>query len=66
MSNVTIAAGGVIWRKNSKNEIEVVLVHRNRYEDWSLPKGKLDSGETLIGCASVSYTHLTLPTKRIV
>jgi len=51
MSNVTIAAGGVIWRKNSKNEIEVVLVHRNRYEDWSLPKGKLDSGETLIGCA---------------
>lgn len=51
MSNVTIAAGGVIWRKNSKNEIEVVLVHRNRYDDWSLPKGKLDSGETLIGCA---------------
>jgi len=51
MSNVTIAAGGVIWRKNSKNEIEVVLVHRSRYDDWSLPKGKLDSGETLIGCA---------------
>jgi 8-oxo-dGTP diphosphatase len=51
MSNVTIAAGGVIWRKNTKNEIEVVLIHRQRYDDWSLPKGKIEPGETLMTCA---------------
>ncbi len=46
-----IAAGGVLWRKNIKGEIEVLLVHRPRYDDWSLPKGKLEEGEALISCA---------------
>ena len=41
-----LAAGGVVWRRNSGGRIEVVLVHRPRYDDWSLPKGKLDPGET--------------------
>lgn len=42
-----LAAGGVVWRKESSDcEVEVVLVHRARYDDWSLPKGKLDEGET--------------------
>jgi 8-oxo-dGTP diphosphatase len=42
-----LAAGGVVWRKQSADsEVEVVLVHRPRYDDWSLPKGKLDEGET--------------------
>ena len=38
------AAGGVVWRRGAKG-VEVVLVHRPRYDDWSLPKGKLDRGE---------------------
>jgi len=38
------AAGGVVWRR-AADGIEVVLVHRPRYDDWSLPKGKLDPGE---------------------
>lgn len=41
-----LAAGGVIWRRTKKGRIEVILVHRPRYDDWSLPKGKLDAGET--------------------
>ncbi len=41
-----MAAGGVVWRRNSEGELEVILVHRPRYDDWSLPKGKLDPGET--------------------
>ena len=38
------AAGGVIWRRGERG-LEVVVVHRSRYDDWSLPKGKLDPGE---------------------
>jgi 8-oxo-(d)GTP phosphatase len=39
------AAGGVVWRVR-KSRVEVALVHRPRYDDWSLPKGKLEDGET--------------------
>lgn len=41
-----LAAGGVVWRRDERGGIEVVLIHRARYGDWSLPKGKLDPGET--------------------
>jgi len=39
------AAGGVIWRM-SAGAIEVALVHRPKYRDWTFPKGKLELGET--------------------
>jgi 8-oxo-dGTP pyrophosphatase MutT (NUDIX family) len=39
------AAGGVVWRR-SGDDLEVALIHRPRYDDWSLPKGKLDPGES--------------------
>jgi 8-oxo-dGTP diphosphatase len=48
---VVHGAGGVVWRhgegkRNQQSDpVEVVLVHRPRYGDWSLPKGKLDPGE---------------------
>jgi 8-oxo-dGTP diphosphatase len=35
------AAGGVVLREG-----RVLLVHRDRYDDWSFPKGKLEPGET--------------------
>ena len=38
------AAGGVVWRRGDGG-VEVAVVHRPRYDDWSLPKGKLDRGE---------------------
>jgi 8-oxo-dGTP pyrophosphatase MutT (NUDIX family)/phosphohistidine phosphatase SixA len=41
------AAGAVLWRYAEESDgIEVALVHRPRYDDWSLPKGKVDPGET--------------------
>ena len=40
------AAGGIVHRTNGE-ATEVLVVHRPKYEDWSLPKGKLDPGETL-------------------
>jgi 8-oxo-dGTP diphosphatase len=44
------AAGGVVWRVR-KSRVEVALVHRPRYDDWSLPKGKLEDGETSLAGA---------------
>lgn len=39
------AAGGVIWRVVDSG-LEVVVVHRPKYDDWSFPKGKLNRGES--------------------
>ena len=44
MGRTIRAAGGVLWRPAAAG-VEVALVHRPRYDDWSLPKGKLDPGE---------------------
>ena len=38
------AAGAVLWRPAAAGPL-IALVHRPRYDDWSLPKGKLDAGE---------------------
>ncbi|MET0522300.1 MAG: NUDIX hydrolase, partial [Jiangellaceae bacterium] len=42
-----VAAGAVVWRPDTARpgEVEVCVVHRPRYDDWSLPKGKLDRRE---------------------
>jgi 8-oxo-dGTP diphosphatase len=42
-----LAAGAVLWRPSRKHGIKVALVHRPRYGDWSLPKGKVQRGESL-------------------
>lgn len=39
------AAGGVMLRTTGDGQVEVLVVHRARRADWSLPKGKLDPGE---------------------
>jgi 8-oxo-dGTP diphosphatase len=50
---VVEAAGAVLWRpaRAAGGGIEVGIVHRPKYDDWSLPKGKLDAGEHLVACA---------------
>ena len=41
-----IAAGAVLWRPDPETgETRLAVIHRPRYDDWSLPKGKLDAGE---------------------
>jgi 8-oxo-dGTP diphosphatase len=45
------AAGGVVWRYRADGRPEFLVVHRPRYADWTLPKGKLDGGESLLACA---------------
>ena len=46
-SKTVLAAGGVLWRPGHlESAPEVAVIHRPRYDDWSLPKGKVDPGET--------------------
>jgi 8-oxo-dGTP diphosphatase len=46
MTRQVHAAGGVVWRPG-----QIVIVHRPRYDDWSLPKGKLSPGEHPLAAA---------------
>lgn len=46
------AAGTVLWRRSAAGRgVEIALVHRPRYDDWSLPKGKLKRGEDFAAAA---------------
>ena len=51
MSSQILAAGAVLWRKSEKKKIEVLIIHRPKYDDWTFPKGKAEVGEPLIACA---------------
>jgi len=42
-----LAAGAVIWKVTPKGKLRILVVHRTQHKDVSLPKGKLDPGETL-------------------
>lgn len=55
-----LAAGGVVWRGGqehpalgnlSQDPLELLLVHRPKYDDWSFPKGKIEPGELFVTCA---------------
>lgn len=45
-----LAAGALAWREKGER-VQVLLVHRPRYDDWSIPKGKLDKGESFPAAA---------------
>lgn len=47
MTKTITAAGGVILKKTPKGNLRILVAHRPDYDDWSLPKGKADAGETL-------------------
>ncbi|MBI3687029.1 MAG: NUDIX hydrolase [Actinobacteria bacterium] len=52
------AAGGLLWRTNGRRT-ELAIVHRSRYDDWSLPKGKLAAGEHALPGACREVTEET-------
>jgi 8-oxo-(d)GTP phosphatase len=55
MTDVVRAAGAVLWRPTTilgtHDGTEVLLVHRAKYDDWSLPKGKREPGEHILQTA---------------
>lgn len=52
------AAGGIVWR-NGAGGRELALIHRPRYNDWSLPKGHLEPGESWPAAALREVTEET-------
>jgi 8-oxo-(d)GTP phosphatase len=47
VSRVIPAAGGLVFRRTAKGKVKVLLVHRPKYNDWTLPKGHRERGELL-------------------
>src|SRR5450432_1218141 len=45
-TEIVHAAGGAVTRGGPDGSVEVLIVHRPRYDDWSLPKGKAEPGES--------------------
>ncbi|MFV2120112.1 NUDIX hydrolase [Streptomyces sp. Act-28] len=50
-AGVVRAAGCVLWRRAADGAVEVCLIHRPEYDDWSFPKGKAKPGEELRAAA---------------
>lgn len=46
-----VVAAGTVPRRTRSSRLEVLLVHRPKYDDWSFPKGKLDPGEHVTAAA---------------
>ena len=46
-----VSAGGVIYRENQPDDIEIVLIAHRKGEPWRLPKGRVEQGETLAEAA---------------
>jgi len=46
------AAGVILWREKRPFELEIALVHRAKFDDWTFPKGKIEDGESAIQAAS--------------
>jgi 8-oxo-dGTP diphosphatase len=51
VNDVVRAAGGIVFRRAVPGTLEVLLVHRPRYDDWTFPKGKARPGESDEDCA---------------
>lgn len=60
------AAGGLVLRRSDDRVVRMLLVHRPRYDDWSLPKGKADAGETPEATALREIVEETGVTGRVV
>jgi 8-oxo-dGTP pyrophosphatase MutT (NUDIX family) len=51
LSRKVRAAGGVVAKRGENAELQVLVVHRGKYDDWTFPKGKAHRGERDEDCA---------------
>ena len=47
---IVAAAGGLVWRRTGDGR-ELIVIRRRRRQDWTLPKGKTEPGESWLQCA---------------
>ena len=47
-----LAGGAVVRRVRPGKDPEILIIHRNRYKDWTLPKGKVEAGESVVAAAA--------------
>jgi len=59
------AAGGLLWREFPDGN-RIAVIHRNRYDDWTLPKGKLEPGESWLDAAMREVIEETGFTPRLL
>ena len=60
------AAGAIVLRRPTGKQVQVLLIHRPSYNDWSLPKGKLDPDEYLPAAAVRETVEETAAVIRLV
>jgi 8-oxo-dGTP pyrophosphatase MutT (NUDIX family)/phosphohistidine phosphatase SixA len=65
-SRPILAGGAVVTRENPRRSTEVVIIHRKRYDDWTLPKGKAEADEPVPVCAVREVHEETGVTIRLV
>jgi 8-oxo-(d)GTP phosphatase len=61
---VILAAGGLLWRDSPRGK-QLAIVHRHRYGDWTLPKGKLEHDESRTSAAQRGVCEETGCTVRL-
>jgi len=47
-----LAGGAVVRRVRPGKDPEILIIHRDRYKDWTLPKGKVEAGESVVAAAA--------------
>jgi 8-oxo-dGTP diphosphatase len=60
-----LAGGAVVRRSRPGRDDEILVIHRERYRDWTLPKGKVEAGESVVACAAREVREETGVTIRL-
>lgn len=60
-----LAGGAVVSRRRPEKNTEILVIHRDRYRDWTLPKGKVEAGESVVACAAREVREETGVTIRL-